>query len=619
MLLTAQCVRPLVAALLVTALAGLTSPRIDAVSNPSAKLDSVLRSRAAMPAGRTRVIVQMADADPDSARAVLEQFGGTARRRLRSVNGWAGDVPNTAIAALAAWPAVAHVSIDRLVAGTMERTAATVGALPLRETYGYDGTGIGVALIDSGVTSSHDDLADAASGTQRVARFVDLVGGRTTPYDDCGHGTHVAGIVAGNGFDSSGARAGIAPGARLVVLKALDATGKGSVSDVIAAIDYVVAHRTELNIRVLNLSLAAATVESYETDPLTLAAKTAVSQGIVVVAAAGNAGTRDGRTQYGAIGAPGNAPWVLTVGASSHAGTIDRADDSIAAFSSRGPAAGGYAAKPDVVAPGVGIESLSDPQSAFYSRLAPYLLSGTTPTAYLPYLSLSGTSMAAPVVSGTVALMLQANPALSPNQVKAMLQFTAQVNPAYDPLTEGAGFLNARGAVELARHFAAPLATAYPSTAGWSGRIIWGNRLFEGGRLTPSANAWSTGVLWGALTTPRGRSVSWGEICSGGACDTAADAWTAWDVSDAAHNVVWGALCGGHDCSSAWSVAAVLGTTAEDTVVWGMNADTVVWGMDDTVVWGMDDTVVWGMDDTVVWGMACADVSCVPVIWSSQQ
>src|SRR5439155_2977913 len=124
------------------------------------------------------------------------------------------------------------------------------------------------------------------------------------------------------------------------------------------------------------------------------------------------------RTAYGGITAPGNAPWVLTVGASSHMGTVDRADDTIAAFSSRGPSAIDFAAKPDLVAPGVGIESLSNEFSAFYTTHAAYLLPGTAPTTYLPYLSLSGTSMSAPVAAGTVALMLQANPSLTPNQVK---------------------------------------------------------------------------------------------------------------------------------------------------------------------------------------------------------
>src|SRR5262249_29061532 len=242
------------------------------------------------------------------------------------------DVPNAALALLAQNPLVAHVALDRLIAGSMERTSATIGATAVRQELGYDGSGVAVAVIDSGITRWHDDLTgDGVS--QRVDRFVDFVGDRANAYDDYGHGTHVAGIIAGNGFDSGGARAGVAPNARLIVLKVLDSAGNGRISDVIAAFDYVVANKDALGIRIVNLSVATGVYESYVFDPLTVAAERVVSAGIVVVAAAGNFG-RDsgGRTVYGGITAPGNAPWVLTVGASSHVGTVDRSDDTIAAF-----------------------------------------------------------------------------------------------------------------------------------------------------------------------------------------------------------------------------------------------------------------------------------------------
>ena len=210
---------------------------------------------------------------------------------------------------------------------------------------------------------------------------MDFVNGQEQAYDDYGHGTHVAGIIAGNGLDSGGARAGIAPAARLVVLKVLDGSGKGNISDVIAALDYAVEHRDELNIGVINLSVATGVYESYDTDPLTVAAQRAVNAGIVVVTAAGNNGQNaQGGTSYAGVTAPGNAPWVLTVGASSHMGSADRADDAIAAFSARGPAAIDFAAKPDIVAPGVGIESLANPGSQLYTSGGPYLLPGTVRT-----------------------------------------------------------------------------------------------------------------------------------------------------------------------------------------------------------------------------------------------
>lgn len=576
-----------------------------AAAFPFQKLDSTLQRRASLLAGRTRVIVRAADGlSVGSVTTLIQMAGGSAGRQLPLIGARVAEVPNAALAALAANPAIANLSLDRVIVGAMERTAATVGATAVRQDLGYDGAGVGVAVIDSGVSASHDDLTDPG-GAPRVERFVDFVNGLDGAYDDYGHGTHVAGIVAGNGFDSNGARSGIAPAARLIVLKVLDSSGRGRISDVIAALDYVVANKDPLNIRIVNLSVATGVYESYNTDPLTVAAERVVRAGIVVVAAAGNNGRdRHGRPRHGGITAPGNAPWVLTVGASSHMGTVDRADDTIAGFSSRGPTAIDQGAKPDVVAPGVGIESLSDPDGTLYSTRAPYLLPGTVPTPYLPYLSLSGTSMSAPVVSGVVALMFQANPSLTPNAVKAILQYTAETRAEYDPLTQGAGFLNAKGAVELARYLGAPSTESYPASTTWSARIIWGTRLLRGGRVAGDANAWASDVTWGAPLTPAGQIVEWGVACATTSCDTVTGPWR-WDDLTAV-NIVWGLLCDGADCHTTWSGQ-----------VWGLDdeGDTVVWGTDDE-----GDTVVWGTGDegdTVVWGTSCTDPSCEPVIWQS--
>ena len=302
---------------------------------------------------------------PDVGKA-----GGKVKRQLDLIDSLVAQVPASALDGLRHNPHVQQLDIDRPVFGAMERTGATVGADIVRQQMGLDGRGIGVAVIDSGVTTWHDDLSDNGSG-QRVDAFVDFVNDRSVAYDDYGHGTHVAGIIAGNGYDSSGRRTGIAPGAHLIVLKALDENGGGTISDIIAALDYVHTNRYALNIRVVNLSIGAGVYQSYLTDPLTLATRRIVEDGIVVVAAAGNAGKDPaGNIRYGGVTAPGNAPWVLTVGASSHMGTADRADDTMAAFSSRGPTAVNYTAKPDLVAPGVGIESLSGPKSTLYASKA---------------------------------------------------------------------------------------------------------------------------------------------------------------------------------------------------------------------------------------------------------
>jgi serine protease AprX len=421
-----------------------------------------------------------------------------------------------------------------------------------------------------------------------VASFVDFVNGRTAAYDDNGHGTHVSGIIAGNGRDSKGAHSGIAPGAHIVSLKVLDARGRGVISDVIGALEWAVANKTKHNIRVINLSVGAAVTESYRTDPLTLAAKRAVDAGIVVVTAAGNLGKNaQGQPQYGAITAPGNAPWVLTVGASSHQGTVKRNDDVMAPYSSRGPTAVDFIAKPDVVAPGTGIVSLSDPTSTFYTSKAAYLLKGSIPLGYKPYLSLTGTSMAAPVVSGSVALMLQANPNLTPNLVKAILQYTAQIYDGYDALTQGAGFINTKGAVDLARYFlTAKAGQRYPHAKPWSRTINWGNHRLTGGVLKPKANAWGLKVEWGSAVDGEGANIVWGTRC-GDSCD----------------NIVWGTLA------------------EEDNIVWGTasaEADNIVWG---TFLSVETDNIVWGTlaseADNIVWGTDCEGADCANIVWGT--
>jgi serine protease AprX len=527
------------------------------------KLDRELRARAAAPSGHSRVIVQL---DPGvTFDSVVRSMNGTPGRRLTLVDGQVADVPDAVLDELAALPGVRAISVDRRIRSTDERTSATIGADWVQNTLRYDGTGVGIAIIDSGVTSWHDDLDQS-----RVARFVDFVNFQASPYDDYGHGTHVAGIIAGNGYDSGGSRRGIAPGATLLVEKVLDARGQGYISNVIAALDYAVANKDALHLRVVNVSLAAGVYESYTSDPLTLAAKRAVEAGLVVVSAAGNLGRGpDGLPENGGIGAPGNAPWVLTVGSSSHQGTSDRSDDVVAGFSSRGPSRFDYRAKPDIVAPGVGIESLADPNSTLFATKPAMRIWGTVPTATEPYLSLSGTSMSAPVVSATIALMLQANPSLTPNLVKAILQFTAEDRSGYDALTEGAGFLNARGAVELAQALASG-GTLVASTEGdptpWSAHLIWGNHRMGGGALRAGASAWHTDVMWGSTETPQGANVSWGARCRADAAPGAAIAagcdatdWSvtldtagraAWGQTWDSVNVVWGTECGGADCTN---------------------------------------------------------------------
>jgi serine protease AprX len=589
-------------------------------------------------AGRSRVIVQFkGDAD-------VRVFGrGVVGKRLDR-GAQVGEVDNLALATMASDPRVERVMIDRPAFATMERTGLAIGATLARSQYGVTGKGIGVAVIDSGITTWHDDLYRTATGggSKRIVHFKDFTREvspnlwfNDLPSDDYGHGTHVAGIIAGSGFDSNGRRMGVAPGAKLLGLKVLDGEGHGYVSDVIAAIDYAISVKATYNVRVINLSVASGVFESYWNDPLTLAAKRATDAGIIVVAAAGNLGLdQNGHSQRGGVTSPGNAPWVLTVGASSHQGTSRRSDDVVANFSSHGPTWLDFAAKPDIVAPGVGIESLSDPRSTLYGLLKPFLLNGVIPVGYKPYLSLSGTSMATPVVAGTVALMLEANPHLTPNAVKAILQYTAQSHTGENVFAQGAGFLNAKGAVRLAKFFAAPQNgvgymrdTIEGESIKWARHIVWGNYLITGGMPLPGSNAWATNQTWGAIKTQTGQPVVWGarQDDSNIVWSVNDDGNIVWSVNDDG-NIVWSV--NGDDDNIVWSVET------DSNIVWSVNGDgNIVWSVadDGNIVWSVNDdgNIVWSVSDdgnivwsvsalqNVVWGTSCGGADCKKAVWGS--
>jgi serine protease AprX len=600
------------------------------------KLDKKLNERADLGGnGRTRAIVVLkpgCDLDADVVKA-----GGKSGQKFGLISGQLIELPNSQLRKLANNACVAAIHQDRKTGGELNFAAVVEGARQVQQLLGYDGAGVGVAIIDSGITSWHDDLTYQGTSTkvkvvngQRVTKFVDFVNGRTAKYDDNGHGTHVAGIIAGNGYDTQGSRAGMAPAANLISLKVLDANGGGYISNVIAALDWVVANRVTYNIRVVNLSVGAAITESYLTDPLTLAAKRVVDAGVVVVTAAGNIGKRaDGKIQYGGITAPGNAPWVLTVGAYSHEGTLTRVDDKIGTFSSRGPTAKDFNAKPDVVATGVGMASLAVPGSTLYLSKPTMLLKGAFNMSTKPYLSLTGTSMASPVVAGTVALMMQANPRLTPNLVKAIIEYTAQ-DMRYDAMTQGAGFLNAKGAVDLARFLYHPLpGQRYPYNNTWSKTILWGNRKVHRGVIKPVGSAWAVATVWGSSTDNEGDNIVWGTTCNRATCDNVIWGTTdldsenivwgtydhegdniVWGTADGdADNIVWGTACGDGDC---------------DNIVWGTecggaDCDNIVWGTQcrdgdcDNIVWGTQD----GDADNIVWGTACRDADCDNIVWGT--
>jgi serine protease AprX len=455
---------------------------------------------------------------------------------------------------------------------------AAVAPRVLRETLGLSGSlsgrGIGVAVIDSGLEMSYEFDG-------RVTAFYDFTRGgiRTSTYDDYGHGTHIASTIAGSGALSSDRQyRGLAPKVNLTILKVLDKNGAGWTSNVISAIDFAVANRAALKIDMINLSLGHPIYEPAASDPLVQAVERAVRAGVIVVAAAGNFGKNPttGVPGYAGITSPGNAPSAITVGALRTEDTVKRADDWIPDYSSRGPTWYDGAVKPDIVAPGHNIVAAAAKRGTFYQ---------TYPQLKAPdsdYIRMSGTSMATAVTTGVIALMLEANrsandypahPSLTANAVKAMLQYSAfgvrKNGIEYEPLVAGAGAVNGKGAIELARAAdtsaapGTPWLTAIPAPwtsiggeyLAWKQVVVWGTQVGWGNAVALNQQAWGSVVVWGTTDVTLADVVVWGTDL----------VWT--DPQSWANVVVWG--------------TDVLGVIMGDVVVWGVTGgltpETTAW------------------------------------------
>src|SRR6185369_7709478 len=331
--------------------------------------------------------------------------GAKAKRQFTVINAVHMSVSLAKVSDLADDSDVRYVTLDRKVKMSMDEVTYAVSA-DLAQSYGYNGTGIGIAVIDSGV-AAHSDLNQWGATQTRVVYSESFVPGDTSTNDAYGHGTHVAGIAAGNGFASQTGYKymynGIAPKANVVNLRVLDANGCGTDSAVIAAIQRAIDLKSVYNIRVINLSLGRGVYESFVDDPLNQAVEKAWQAGIVVVVAAGNNGRDDsyGTNGYGTIGVPGNDPFVITVGAMDTRNTMSPADDKIATYSSKGPSLIDHVVKPDLVAPGDKVVSLRTVNSKLdlEDSAADVTCTGCTLSA-AKYFKLSGTSMATPVVTG---------------------------------------------------------------------------------------------------------------------------------------------------------------------------------------------------------------------------
>jgi serine protease AprX len=491
---------------------------------------------------------------------------------------WLGDgavlsANGREIAALAADRAIDHLSGDALVRPAMkisnpstladQTRTGTGGLLGIGAIPGVTGEGVGIAIVDSGI-ASHTALA------KKVVANVSLVSGDPSTNDEYGHGTHVAGIISGtNTGTTSLYTGGIAPAARLINVRVLGANGAGYTSDVIAGIDWVIANRAKYNIRVMNLSLGKPVTEPAATDPLCEAVARAVAAGIVVVAAAGNYGeTADGVPILGGITSPGNSPFAITVGALNTWGTAGRSDDSVTSYSSRGPTKYDLAVKPDLAAPGNKIVSL-EANHGYLADTYPVLHKAGSGTN--AYMQLSGTSMATPIVSGAVALLLQGTPNLGTAQVKIALQAGATFVPDGGLVGAGAGSLN-----------------------------IWQSRKIAANGLT----ALLTNLL-GGLSGPSGA--------------------TFWDAGTMSARLYSGSglrILGLLDLSSVWGNPSLLkfgdlnlagplnllGTVPANRLIWGEVSD---WTTEQHIIWGTNiyddngDHIIWGTsgdDDHIIWG-----------------
>ena len=586
-----------------TLAASLSLSVLAAVSASAGTVDDAVRA-AVRSGDAARVIMQFAttaerDAafnrllDRGAAVRAVDTEAGPALVVFGSANTFAGEIAGATQVSL---DAGVRVLGDKPARDTSARRSTGIGQAPA--TFANSRSGIAVAIVDSGI-SPHADLP-----LSRIRAYKDFVSGGRLPIDNCGHGTHVAGIVAGNGAMSNGLYAGIAPDVDIVALRVLGDDCTGNTSDVIDALEWIARNHVTYKIKVVNISLGHAVLESMFTDPLVQAVERLSRKGIAIVTAAGNRGQNPANNNnpgYGGVGVPCNAPSSICVGSLDTQGTPQFSDDRVTDSSSRGPTRFDLLAKPDLVAPGVNIVSLAARGSRLYNELPHLRVRGSSGRE--DYFTLSGTSMASPAVAGAAALLLRENHALSVHTLKIALQFTTRLVPQTDVLTQGAGAINIAGALILAdainpnvprganwiRHrLTAQNQDAAGNTITWSRRIIYGDRFVQPRFAELHLFRWDDDLVWAYdvlasqidWSNQSGDNIVWGN-----------DDNIVWGNDD---NIVWG-----NDDNIVW------GNSGDDNIVWGNGeSDNIVWGIDDNIVWGNDDNIVWGntADDNIVWG-----------------
>ncbi len=447
--------------------------------------------------------------------AVLDVLG-TVLQQFHVIDGVEASIPTALEPVLAALPGITvtpdvSVSVQSTVESTGPHTPSDeflqqTGATELA-AQGDTGQGVTVAVLDTGV----DDLPDFAG---RLIGGVDLTGAGSPFQDDYGHGTFVAGLIAGDGASSDGQYSGEAPGADLVSIKVAGASGMTDLADVILGVQWAVDNRLAYNIRILNMSLGFQPFESTTINPLDQAVQVAWDSGIAVVASAGNAGPANG-----SILSPGDDPLVITVGALDDMAQPDVADDEMTNFSSVGPTSPDGWVKPDLVTSGRSVVSLAAPGSTIYDDY---------PSARIGSANFvgSGTSFSTAITSGAAALVLAADPGLTPDELKARLLGTTSPGPVGNPFVDGHGALNAYAA-----------ATAGPMNLDQSVLGILPPLLRASISLSPAGNpadTWNaslwSGVTWSSQAPPTGWEWN-GSAWSG--WEWNGFDWTGWEWNDA--------------------------------------------------------------------------------------
>ena len=508
-------------ALAIAATALLTALVAAVPAAPSAAVGSDLARVAHAHPGATVSVIAEYDATVSRGRALAEARHAHGRNltAVPLIHAVAMTTDAADAVGLAHAPGVRAVSLNAPV----RSQASTVDASQLATTYpasvgatrvwgsGFTGAGVTVGVIDTGIDGNLPDFLNP-DGSSRVVESAVISPAATTASDLYGHGSHVAGIIAGDSHGRNqsdpdyGRYIGVAPGANLVSIKIGDDAGHATVLDVIDGIVFAIAHKNDTNLRVLNLSLESTSTGSYSNDPLDAAVEAAWADGIVVVAAAGNNGTSAGAVDH----APGNDPYVISVGAVDDHGTAETSDDTAASWSSYGTTVDGVA-KPDISAPGSHIVSVLAPNSAF-GTLCPACVVDSG------YVRAGGTSMAAPVVSGVAALLLQKHPGLTPDQVKSIL-----VNSAHNVAAGAAPEVDARARVTASLGGADVNAGLTPNTQVASIQ----------GLVSPAASSWSASS-WSAAPpslTAGWAASSWSCTCSGGSSAPVAPSASSWSAS----------------------------------------------------------------------------------------